>query len=660
MLAVQPSFFCRAIISMQKNQNPKKGADANCVQITSWSLQVMQAILLCEHFARFRGRKAVTRPSKLFESLYSRVSSPQFFASSSRFDDSYVNPNATPWSPGSCSPPSSSSSSCSSSESDCTTPTSFSPYTAGLRQFHTYPSTPFGRLSPAFLSTASSSSSSSSSSPVMPAFYSYNVSVSNPFPRSFPISSARSVPRRCRPWSALFAPDSRTRRHQYEAQLSTGQTYSPFASSQVLYHNPAMFDPAVLGAEQQLGPQERWQAWLDAEARRRLLTACFIVDVHTSVLQQQRRAHECSLNGSGTPPPPIPLSGPSSALWEAMSADQWAAILEANPAAGSPVFVQRAEVLTPADIASYPRFDRAATLAMEILRLPAPTGGEATAAYTQHAAVLVAQSEFDFHGQQALRQFGADPHGGSFVCLEAEARISTLFEGCPMANTYLAMHHTPLHDLLAVSGDSWVFSQKVLPVNSFLEHKKLLKQWAEQPPQQNQPMRTAAHGTLEGISATKAAIYASRALVGFFSRMPLGSMIGDVGGQSSPIGFLGWNEDIGDYWALYVCALICWAFGHRARPANERTHSGSSGDRASTGGLHGATADDEALGWLRLMAEMRVEDVARLRGRREAAGVVGLVRRRLDMDCIGGKSRLYVDAVGVLRKLEEGINWKWF
>ena len=72
--------------------------------------------------------------------------------------------------------------------------------------------------------------------------------------------------------------------------------------------------------------------------------------------------------------------------------------------------------------------------------------------------------------------------------------------------------------------------------------------------------------------------------------------------------------------------------------------------------------DEEVYGWLRHVAapEIRLEDVLRMRGRREAGGVVGLVRRQLESDCIGGRSRLYVDAVGVLRKLEEGVNWKWF
>jgi hypothetical protein len=57
---------------------------------------------------------------------------------------------------------------------------------------------------------------------------------------------------------------------------------------------------------------------------------------------------------------------------------------------------------------------------------------------------------------------------------------------------------------------------------------------------------------------------------------------------------------------------------------------------------------------------VRLEDVVRARGRREAVGVVGLVRRRLESDCLGGRSRLYVDAVGILRRVEEGVGRKWF
>ena len=90
----------------------------------------MQAVLLCEYFARFRGRKAVTRPSSTFIDLYSRVSSPRFLASSFRLGGPFSPPEiGSGWSPVSSSPLS-----FSSDESDCRTPTpsSPSPHPGGL------------------------------------------------------------------------------------------------------------------------------------------------------------------------------------------------------------------------------------------------------------------------------------------------------------------------------------------------------------------------------------------------------------------------------------------------------------------------------------------------------------------------------------------------
>jgi hypothetical protein len=59
-----------------------------------------------------------------------------------------------------------------------------------------------------------------------------------------------------------------------------------------------------------------------------------------------------------------------------------------------------------------------------------------------------------------------------------------------------------------------------------------------------------------------------------------------------------------------------------------------------------------------MLADMRPEDAAAIRGRRPPAGVVNLVRRRLEWDCIGARNRLFVDAVGVLKKLEDGNVWR--
>ena len=73
--------------------------------------------------------------------------------------------------------------------------------------------------------------------------------------------------------------------------------------------------------------------------------------------------------------------------------------------------------------------------------------------------------------------------------------------------------------------------------------------------------------------------------------------------------------------------------------------------------------DRGALEWLRAVAARAGEpgDVLDIRGRAEAIGVVVLVGRSLEDEAAGGgRSRLLVDARGVLKKLDEGVNWRWF
>ena len=422
--------------------------------------------------------------------------------------------------------------------------------------------------------------------------------------------------------------------------------------------------------------EERWQTWLDAEQRRRLLTASFVADGHAAIYQQQRRALDCHMN-----PPTIPLSGPSTALWEASSADEWASLLEADPTAGIPAFVPPPEELTAESISRQTTLDRMAILGVEMLRLPRRQLRSATSVSANNSPI----NEIESHTQHVGSQFDLDQHSQlqlslqpdsqDPLSLEAEERIASLYRQCPVANTFLALHHTPLHDLLAVGGDSWVFSQKVLPATSFHEHQKRLKLWAEQHHQRTAGNNPGTHTSgIAGLSAARATVYAARAIVLFLERTNTAGQTSGGIGMAPP-----WSTDLADYWGLYVCALICWAFGHRARtsstaapmgdPRQQRHRSSSGGNSPVSAGGAGISsgaatmaADEEVCGWLRMVAapDVRVDDVLRMRGRREAGGVVGLVRRHLESDCIGGRSRLYVDAVGVLRKLEEGVNWKWF
>ncbi|KAH8196856.1 hypothetical protein TruAng_008969 [Truncatella angustata] len=351
----------------------------------------------------------------------------------------------------------------------------------------------------------------------------------------------------------------------------------------------------------------RWAQWIEEEARRRLLAACFVLDVHTSVYYDlplsQRFVKPC---------PPIPLIAASERLWNA-TPKEWETLISAQPATLEPVVLSE-DIISQDRIARSPALDQAVFLASEALRIPTWS------------------VEFtDLTESPDLRHVD---------------RILTLFPGSGVGYTYAALHFTPLHDLLAVSGDSWLFSQKVLEGKAFVQHQKTLKQWS---------------GSLHAATATR---FAAQALVAFLTTNDNDTMFSSDSKRK-------WNmADISDYWAIYVCALICWALGHRGT----NTTTSISGPSSSRGGGNNNDNDNanyteregeiEALGWLHLVGGLaNPQDVVShvsLHGRSVIIGVVAMVRRRLEGEALGTRNRLLVDAVGVLKKLEEGMNWKWF
>ncbi|KAK4100047.1 hypothetical protein N658DRAFT_516938 [Parathielavia hyrcaniae] len=774
-------------------------------RVPQWSLQTMQAILLCEYFARFRGRKAVTRPSKPFQSLFSRVSALRSFTVPPSFStfpehNGHWFVDTAAWSP-----PPSPASSTSSSLCGALTPTTTAMSPIALRHLSPLQTTPWGGfLSPLVRSLAPSSPfgntflSSSNSSTGFHLPRSSGVYCHLNLPSSPSASPSSSNPRsRAQPsWSSLIAPDCyspATPAPVPSFSLSApppfqapGHAYSQsFSNPQVLYHNPAYLDHTMLATDQhRLSIQERWRNWIEAESRRRLLAACVFCDEHAGVYHQQRRAQDSHAPAALQLPP---LFGGNTKLWEASSAAAWANALAADPAALQPEYVPPLEHLTLGDVARRSQIDRMIIIAALSQRLPprhrpgpaaSLSANSSPAPKMDHHTHHVGSPPFHLdvshhhhrqHTSSFLRHQSDDPAPSPQPdkkiipppSFDAEERISTVFGPCPVANTYLALHHTPLRDLLAVGGDSWVFSQKVLPATSFHEHQKRLRVWvssaaavANESSSNNNGHGT---GTGTGLSVVRATVFAARALLGFLGRQPFlaaaaasssSSVVtttttashaqqhpqlqgeervasgGGGGGGGECRGGVGkrntaaapWSMDMSDYWAMYVCALICWAFCHYHHHTHQAatTHPSSGGSGAATRSEGGSSAgpaaaaaagtasnvrgrgsssaratssasrrpltqsgepvllsvsaadddDEEAvIAWLRMVAAAqgsRPEDVVRLRGRREAAGVVGLVRRRLEADCLGGRSRLYVDAVGVLRKIEEGSGWKWF
>ncbi|KAI0601512.1 hypothetical protein F4775DRAFT_400010 [Biscogniauxia sp. FL1348] len=520
-----------------------------------WNVQVMQAILLCEFYARFRGRKAVCRPSQPFQSLYSRVS--------------------TEYSP---SPPSSLS---------------------------------VGSLTCSFFQD-----------------YLFSFVLSSPIDR----------------W------------HLYSTSLS----------SQVAnFQSPDNYASSAATRE------ERWHEWIEAESRRRLLAACFVLDTHTSIYHEQPPIHTYTI-----PTPPIPLTRRSKDLWYAQTSEEWEALMASTPPDLEPATLSEEVNLTPERVATAPPLDRAVFLASEILRLPRRLN-------------------------PATLDLSAD------LNLASTERISRLFPGSAVANTYLALHYTPLHDLLAVSGDSWLFSQKELDPQEFQQRQKRLKLWSGSPhagaaagfaakallaflddnnnnsnenldndnttttttttPYPTAPQaeknkekeKTTRGRRRRGNSTTTTTTTTTQ------SHQPDTSPPTQRNNNT-------WNmSDMSDYWALYVCALICWALNHRGVTRSSASASASLPSSSSSAPnptrLSSSSAIDkserEARAWLATVAAAATpEEVLRARGRgAAAAAVVGAARRRLEDEAAGaGKSMLLVDALGVLRKLEEGAGWRWF
>ncbi|KAK8069471.1 zinc finger protein LEE1 [Apiospora phragmitis] len=470
--------------------NPKQLSQA-----PHWNVQIMQAILLCEFFARFRGRKGAVRPSERFQNLYSRDHLFSLFL---------ISP---------------------------------------VSQWHPYSTSPLQVASPQ-------------------------------------------------------VPDS------------------TFASP-----TPA---PTLEG---------RWGEWVEAEARRRMLAACFVLDVHTAMYHQLPLVHRFN-----TPCPPIPLTAASKDLWAARSAEDWEAFRTAGwPNNESSVLSDH--TVSIETLASAPPLDNAVYLASEALRLPRPNNS-------------------------------TSPDLSTTIDLSITGRISNLFGGSPVANTYLSLHYTPLHDLLAVSGESWLFARKITGPREYLQHQNMLKAWS---------------GSVQSAVATK---FAAKALVAFLDN---GNDYDDNDNynhddtktasytskhssakpsHSTRRSYLEWNKnDISDQWALYVNALICWAFGgpySRATnktamtaPATANNPSTPASEKAINVSKEIRKSELAALTWLRTIADLpQAEDVLALRGQRRAAlAVVAMVRRRLQAEAaIGERSKLLVDSYTVLSRLEDAAS----
>ncbi|KAI0386694.1 hypothetical protein F5Y04DRAFT_275145 [Hypomontagnella monticulosa] len=367
---------------------------------------------------------------------------------------------------------------------------------------------------------------------------------------------------------------------------------------------------------------ERWNEWIDNESRRRLLTACFVLDVHTSVYYQQHLIQPFPMSTH-----PIPLIRPTQDLWAAQSPEAWEDLVSRRPDATEPSSFS-GETPTADQVTNAPYLDHALFLVSEVLRLPKRSS----------PSILDLSTEVDPTSTE---------------------RLSRLFAGSAVANTYLALHYTPLHDLLAVSGDTWLFSKKIASPLIFQQHKRRLQLWCG----------SRHAGAAAGFAAKGLLAYLDH--TDYSNYNTLNTTVSSTDAEEEDEEDQGrgrsWSMlDISDYWAMYVCALICWALGQRpmARtgsgprpdfPSNHHNNHHNSNANANAG----EKGERESIKWLKLVASLSAEKALTVRSRKESIGVISMVRRRLEDEAVGGKNRLLVDAMGTLKKLEERVGYKW-
>ncbi|KAI9642926.1 hypothetical protein NHQ30_008660 [Ciborinia camelliae] len=346
--------------------------------------------------------------------------------------------------------------------------------------------------------------------------------------------------------------------------------------------------------------QSNWLLWVDAESRQRLSSLCFIFDIHQAMYHQQKRAKPyVDFTILHTPC--------SEVLWELTNAADWA-INETENNAGQSVHVVQRQC-TQGHHVELSHFAQSLIICFLTSQFPG-------------------RVDPDYHYPKDFQMHNIFP-----------TELVTLFPKSSMVHTFLALYHTPLRDLLAVSGDTWVFSQKITQQNYFREAQSRLKNWSS------------------SLGAATATHHACRILLSELSTSYIPSA-----DHNTTLHHL----DLSHYWSLNVAVLICWAFGHRV--------SGSSGASSRHGlntlkDLDFDTSSEalenvrlKALTYLNSMLELDIKELltskASMRG--ETSFIIDAVRTRLEIDSVGDHCMTLVDSICVLKRLGESGRGKWF
>ncbi|KAL1966775.1 hypothetical protein VTN77DRAFT_3972 [Rasamsonia byssochlamydoides] len=286
--------------------------------------------------------------------------------------------------------------------------------------------------------------------------------------------------------------------------------------------------------------------WVEHEARRRVLQAAFIFDIQQSVLFSQ-------------PPVLLQPSSGTSSVWE-----QSSRIIDLPFPCSSDLWESR----QLEDWLSLARASSPTSLASVAATFGEPAGLKAEQIDTFQSTLLLAYGlsgrarSRDLEGSlgrfaSALEMAGSQQTGAPLPVLLTSPHSRTLFGH----HALLAARYTPGQALLTVSGESWLFNRKLPQEGDFRVAKGVLRQWVS-----------------DTDDVRKAVWHAVRALqyAVVVDAVPTASWSSFH--PAEPLDMLQTN------WSLYICALICWAYGFEANTSSSALpiHQASSSSSSNT------------------------------------------------------------------------------
>jgi len=335
-----------------------------------------------------------------------------------------------------------------------------------------------------------------------------------------------------------------------------------------------------------------WREWIEWEVRQRLRAACFMFDTHQKFCYEQQRcqAGATAENTFIKVPCPKPLwNAPTSQHWfEAMQTQDCTAVRLVHP-----------ESMSAAEVSRLP------------LSAQANAGG-------------IVFELLPSRNQVKLSDLG---HATNARLIKT---LTTLFPHFIHTHSYLALYHTPLHQLLSLTGNTWLFGQKLTSHSDIDALFPAVRAWASSP--------AAAQATWHACHLLRHAF----------------KLVSDA---EKPF------RGVSEYWFLYTSTLIVWAFGYR--PSTHPTSVSSSASISRRASSVTLAAEDlaevkiAALAWTEAMIDLRPEQLMNSQLRTETGPVIDAARLRLQEEAVmsNGRSAMLLDACGVLDRIREGRKW---